>query len=371
MLSHELRNPLAAVVTATELLKSEPSRVAATPALVAVLDRQSQQMSRLLDDLLDASRVTQNKIELRKTQIDLRTVVEEAVAAARPMMESHHLHFSLIVDGQPLWIEGDGSRLQQVFVNLLTNAAKYTPGGGHVSLEAAREGANACIRVKDDGMGIAPDMVDAIFDLFVQSNRTLERAQGGIGVGLTLAKSLVEMHGGTLRADSDGEGKGSTFSVTMPLVEARTDGRAPTGATTKMVKDARIVVVEDNVDAREMLCHLLTRAGFDCRSVGDGVSALALIEEFEPHAAIIDVGLPGIDGFEVARRIRNNPKHADVTLVALTGYGQKSDKARALAAGFNSHLVKPVKLDQLARLLLKPEPEPETSAKHERERVPS
>jgi two-component system, chemotaxis family, CheB/CheR fusion protein len=372
MLSHELRNPLAAVVTATELLKGEPSKNEAAPALVEVLDRQSQQMSRLLDDLLDASRVTQNKIELRKQQLDLRTVVEEAVAAARPKMEAHDLRFSLVVDGQPLWIEGDASRLQQVFVNLLTNAAKYTPAGGHVCLEAARDGANACIRVRDDGMGIAPHMVEAIFDLFVQSNRTLERAQGGIGVGLTLAKSLVEMHGGMLRAESEGEGKGSTFSVTMPLVEAaRTDGRTQAGTTAKMVKGARIVVVEDNVDAREMLCHLLTRTGFDCRSAGDGVSALALIEEFEPHAAIIDVGLPGIDGFEVARRVRGNPKHADVTLVAVTGYGQKSDKARALAAGFDSHLVKPVKLDQLARLLLKPEVEPDAGAKPDREHVPS
>ena len=371
MLSHELRNPLAAVVTATELLKGEPSKIEAAPALVEVLDRQSQQMSRLLDDLLDASRVTQNKIELRKQQVDLRSVVEEAVAAARPMMEAHDLRFSLVVDGQPLWIEGDASRLQQVFVNLLTNAAKYTPAGGHVWMEAARDGANACIRVRDDGMGIAPDMVDAIFDLFVQSNRTLERAQGGIGVGLTLAKSLVEMHGGTLRAASDGEGKGSTFSVSVPLVEGRTDGRALAGASAKMVKGARIVVVEDNVDAREMLCHLLTRAGFDCRSAPDGVSALALIEEFEPHAAIIDVGLPGIDGFEVAKRVRSKAKHADVTLVAVTGYGQKSDKARALAAGFDSHLVKPVKLEQLARLLLKPEAEPDGGARPDRERVPS
>ncbi len=353
MLSHELRNPLAAVVTATELMKGAPT--VTDPELVQVLDRQSQQMSRLLDDLLDASRVTQNKIELRTGHVDLRTVVEDAVAAARPMMELNNLAFTLVVDGQPLQIQGDTFRLQQVCVNLLTNAAKYTPAGGHVSMETAREGAQAIVRVRDDGVGIASNMLDAIFDLFVQSNRTLERAQGGIGVGLTLAKSLVEMHGGTLTAHSDGEGKGSTFEVRLPLVAVRPE-KARTSSATTIVKGSRIVVVEDNVDARELLCHLLTRAGFECRSVGDGLAALELIDSFEPHAAIVDVGLPGIDGFEVAKRIRMNSKHDHVILIAVTGYGQDSDKLRAHEAGFNAHLVKPVKLEQIARLLIEHAP---------------
>ncbi|CAN5857294.1 chemotaxis protein CheB [soil metagenome] len=354
MLSHELRNPLAAVVTATELMKGAPAKVKPTPELVEVIDRQSQQMSRLLDDLLDASRVTQNKIELRKTRLDLRSVVEDAVAASRPMLEAHQLRFSLVIDGQPLWIDGDASRLQQVCVNLLTNAAKYTPAGGHVSLDATTTGTHAVLRVRDDGVGIAPNMLEAIFDLFVQSNRTLERAQGGIGVGLTLAKSLIEMHGGTLTAHSEGEGKGSIFEVQVPLSTTRAVAVVPPSAA-RRVKGSRIVVVEDNQDAREMMCHLLTRAGFDCRSAGDGVAALALIDSFEPHAAIIDVGLPGIDGFEVARRLRSNPKHGDVILIAVTGYGQKTDKVLAHEAGFDSHLVKPVKLEQIARLLIKPE----------------
>ena len=368
MLSHELRNPLAAVVTATELLKEEVASAERGPGLVQVLDRQSQQMSRLLDDLLDASRVTQNKIELRKQRLDLRAVVEEAVAAVRPMMQAHDVHFSLVVDGQPLWIEADASRLQQVFVNLLTNAAKYTQKGGHVWLEAARDGKTACVKVRDDGTGIAPDMLDAIFDLFVQSNRTLERAQGGIGVGLTLAKSLVEMHGGTLSAQSDGEGKGSTFVLCLPLVEAAAHERTRDRAPATVVKGARIVVVEDNIDAREMMCILLTRAGFDCKSAADGMEALALIEEFQPQAAVIDVGLPGIDGFEVARRLRSNPKNADLRLIAVTGYGQLSDKTLAHEAGFNSHLVKPVKFEQLARLLVKPDGE---APRSDPERAPS
>ncbi|MBC7974130.1 MAG: PAS domain-containing protein, partial [Myxococcales bacterium] len=216
MLSHELRNPLAAVVTATELLKGGVSATVDRPQLIEVLDRQSHQMSRLLDDLLDASRVTQNKIELRRGRLDLRVLVEEVVAAARPLMSGHGLTFALILDAQPLDIDGDASRLHQVCVNLLTNAAKYTPAGGHVWLEATGDATHAIIRVRDDGMGIPADMLDAVFDLFVQSERTLERAQGGIGVGLTLARSLIHMHGGTLEARSDGEGKGSTFEVRLP-----------------------------------------------------------------------------------------------------------------------------------------------------------
>jgi two-component system CheB/CheR fusion protein len=247
-------------------------------------------------------------------------------------------------------IEGDASRLQQVCVNLLTNAAKYTPSGGTVSLEASTEDDHAVIRVRDDGVGIAPDMLDAIFELFVQSHRTLERAQGGIGVGLTLAKSLVEMHGGTLVATSDGAGKGSTFEVRLPL-STREAARMPRNVPPTVVKGSRIVVVEDNADAREMLCDLLTAAGFDCRSVGDGMAALDMIGSFKPHAAIIDVGLPGIDGFELARRIRSDSQLA-VRLIAVTGYGQKADRETAIDAGFDAHLIKPVKFDQLAKLLM-------------------
>jgi two-component system, chemotaxis family, CheB/CheR fusion protein len=312
MLSHELRNPLAAVVSTTELLKSDGYHQ--RPKLVEIVDRQSQQMSRLLDDLLDASRVTQNKIELKKEPVDIRSIVEEACAASYPVMEARGLTFSLSHDAGSLVVDGDASRLQQVCMNLLTNAAKYTPKGGHVWLETSRDAAHAVIRVRDDGTGIAPEMQEAIFELFVQSNRTLERAHGGIGVGLTLARSLVEMHGGTL-------------------------------------DNSRVVVVEDNIDAREMLCQLLTRAGFDCQAVGDGLAAIELIQTFHPCAAIIDVGLPGIDGFEVARRLRAIPSLGDIRLIAVTGYGQKADREMGISAGFDAHLVKPIKFEQLAQLL--------------------
>jgi two-component system, chemotaxis family, CheB/CheR fusion protein len=355
MLSHELRNPLAAVVTATELLRGDVS-LAEQPHLIDVLDRQSQQMSRLLDDLLDASRVTQNKIELKKERIDLRSVVEEACAAARPAIQARGLVFSLVVDGEPITVDADPSRLQQVCTNLLTNAAKYTPAGGHVFLEATTEGDQAIVRVRDDGMGIAPDMLDAIFDLFVQSNRTLERAHGGIGVGLTLARSLIAMHGGNLVAQSEGEGRGSVFTVRLPLVADKAERPLAPRPVRPMVEGAKIVVVEDNIDAREMLCDLLTRLGFECKAAGDGLSALALIETFHPQVAVVDVGLPGIDGFDVARRIRAQHPYDDVMLIAVTGYGQKADRATALAAGFDAHLVKPIKFDQLAQLLQNREP---------------
>nr|MBA3452238.1 response regulator [Deltaproteobacteria bacterium] len=357
MLSHELRNPLAAVVTATEVLKHKVHDDDADT--VKVLDRQSQQMARLLDDLLDASRVTQNKIELRKEVVDLRGVVEEAAAAARPVMESRDLTFSVVVTGLPLPVLGDASRLQQVCMNMLINAAKYTPAGGHVLIEASEDGACAVVRVRDDGVGVPAEMVDSIFELFVQSNRTLERAQGGIGVGLTLARSLIQMHGGTISVQSDGVGKGSVFEARLPLSNQRALDRLLPAKAMPIRKGARIVVVEDNVDARDMLCHLLTRAGFDCKSVGDGVEGIRLIEKFKPQAAIIDVGLPGIDGFEVARRLRANPSTAQVRLIALTGYGQKADREIALQSGFNEHLVKPVKFEQLTQVLTQLEAEAE------------
>ncbi|HEY4058332.1 MAG TPA: chemotaxis protein CheB [Kofleriaceae bacterium] len=352
MLSHELRNPLAAVVAATELMKSDLSKVAEQPALVDVLDRQTHQMARLLDDLLDASRVTQNKIELRMSPLDVRTVVNDAVSASRALVDSQGLTLAVALGDAPLNVMADPSRLQQVYANLFTNAAKYTPSGGHVWIEAMTDGNHAVVRVRDDGVGIAPDMLDAIFDLFVQPNRTLERSQGGLGVGLTLARSLVAMHGGTLHAESDGEGKGSTFSVRLPLSTARPAQEAPRPAT-KVSKGARVVVVEDNVDAREMLCHLLTKAGFACESVGDGLEAVDLIETFKPQAAIVDVGLPGIDGFEVARRVRTIPALEKVVLIALTGYGQHNDRAKAREVGFDEHMVKPVKFEELMKLLTK------------------
>ncbi|HEX9295370.1 MAG TPA: chemotaxis protein CheB [Polyangiaceae bacterium] len=352
MLSHELRNPLGAIVTATSLLKGKGSMRLKPPRLLDILDRQSQQMARLLDDLLEASRVTQNKIELRKRVVDVRSVVQDAAGAVRGQMQSLGLKFSTVIGSEPIYVDGDPARLQQIQVNLLSNAAKYTPRGGHVVLELRRENGAAVIRVRDDGAGISPQMLESVFDLFVQSTRTLDRAAGGLGVGLTLTRALVSMHGGKVTAHSEGEGKGSEFVVRLP-VASRPAAEHPTSTRkhARVRKGAKVIIVEDNADSRELLCELLEQSGFECRAAENGIAALELVERFHPQIAILDVGLPAMDGFEVARRIRANRKHSDMWLVALTGYGQASDRKAAQDAGFDEHLVKPVDTDALLKLL--------------------
>ncbi|HEX4337683.1 MAG TPA: chemotaxis protein CheB [Polyangiaceae bacterium] len=350
MLSHELRNPLGAIVSATSLLKTSADGPQPYAKLLGILERQAQQMARLLDDLLEVGRVTQDKVELRKSVFDLRPIVNDAVDAARNFMEARGIALSVEIDSKPLYVDGDATRLQQIQVNLLNNAAKYTPRGGHVVLRATVEDGMATIRVRDDGVGIAKDMLDSVFDLFVQSTRTLDRAEGGLGVGLTLVRGLVTKHGGEVTAQSDGEGKGSEFVVRLPLVAPPAESapvHRPDGL--KLPPGSKIVIIEDNTDSREVLCALLSHAGFDCRSADSGDVGLALIDEFQPRAAIVDIGLPGIDGLELARRVRKGLKHPNVYLIALTGYGRRGDREMALQAGFNEHLVKPVDLDTLSR----------------------
>ncbi len=353
MLSHELRNPLGAVVTATSMLKKampdEDRR-----RLLVILERQSQQMARLLDDLLEVNRVTENKIELRKEIVDLREVARETCESAKALMDTRGLVFTCDIAGAPLWVDGDATRLQQIQANLLSNAAKYTPKGGNVRLSVRRDGGHAVIRVHDDGAGIAQDMLDTVFDLFVQAGRTLDRAQGGIGVGLTLVRSLVSMHGGTVAAHSDGEGRGSEFTVRLPLAAGPglvAHEPATRDVGLRLVRGARVAIIEDNPDSREMLREALTIAGFECTSADNGVAGLALIDSIKPAVAIVDIGLPGMDGFELARRVREDDASESVQLIALTGYGQREDRQRAIDAGFNLHLVKPVDPLRLVRLL--------------------
>jgi two-component system, chemotaxis family, CheB/CheR fusion protein len=351
MLSHELRNPLGAIVSAAALLKDN-SAPEQQGRILQIVERQARQMARLLDDLLEASRVTQDKIELRKVVLDLRSVVRDAVDAMRSVMESRGLKFSAEIDGEALYMAGDAARLQQINVNLLSNAAKYTPRGGHVTLRAVRDGNDATITVRDDGVGIPKEMLESAFDLFVQSRRTLDRAEGGLGVGLTLVRGLVTKHGGTVSAHSDGEGKGAEFVVRLPLTSLPAQQEAerrPAGIG--LAPGSKVVVIEDNADSREVLCALLTRAGFDCKSCDNGAEGLALIEEFAPLAAVVDIGLPGIDGLELARRVRACSKHPSVYLIALTGYGQRADREIALESGFDEHVVKPVDVVALQRLL--------------------
>jgi two-component system CheB/CheR fusion protein len=349
MLSHELRNPLGAIATASALLKSE-SAPGWRPKLLDVVDRQTQQMGHLLDDLLEVTRVTENKIELRKRVVDLRTVIQEATDAVQAVMKTRGLTFEVCTAAEPLYVHGDPTRLQQIQVNLLSNAAKYTEKGGHVTLHAEREGDHALIRIKDNGVGIAKEMLDSVFELFVQSARTLDRSAGGLGVGLTLARSLVSMHGGTISAHSDGEGKGSEFVVRLPLSEGPPSERASRPAPSGNGK-AKVLIVEDNDDSRELMFQLLDHAGHECRTASTGTSALEVLHGFAPDIAILDVGLPEMDGFELARRIRQDPAHAHTILIAVTGYGRASDHATSREVGFDGHLVKPVDTNHLLNLL--------------------
>jgi two-component system CheB/CheR fusion protein len=351
MLSHELRNPLGAIVTATALLKSRRA-AANTPRFLGILERQSAQMANLLDDLLEASRVTQNKIALKRHVLDLRSAAREAADTARGLIESRGLTFTTDLDGEPLWIDADQARLQQIQANLLNNAAKYTPKGGHVTLQISREGTEAVFRLKDDGVGLPPEMVESVFELFVQSKRTLDRSGGGLGVGLTLVRSLVNMHGGTVHVYSGGEGQGCEFVVRLPLTDRKEapEELPPSPAASvrgPLREGATIVVVEDQADSRDTLCELLSQEGFACRTAENGSEGLALIDELLPPVAILDVGLPGIDGFEVARRLRADPRHSGMLLIALTGYGQAAERARGQEAGFDEHLVKPVNFEEL------------------------
>jgi two-component system, chemotaxis family, CheB/CheR fusion protein len=357
MLSHELRNPLGAVVTATAMLKGADTPNSLQARTVSVLERQSRQMARLLDDLLEASRVTQNKIELRRRVVDLRLIAGEAADAVRAQMQDKGLDFTVDLDPEPLWMNADSARLQQVQINLLSNAAKYTASGGRVSLRVRHEANGAAIRVKDNGAGIAPQLLESVFDLFVQGRHTLDHSNGGLGVGLTLVRALVEMHGGTVTAHSHGDGTGSEFVVRLPLTtlsdpapaQDESPMSAPASGTTA-------VIVEDNADSREMLCAMLTREGLVCHDAPDGLTGLRLIDEVSPDVVILDVGLPEMDGLEIARRIRANPRHVGVRLIALTGYGQTGDRQATTQAGFDCHLVKPVQPGELLALLARLQP---------------
>jgi two-component system CheB/CheR fusion protein len=354
MLSHELRNPLGAMVGAAELLRHGTPTPERSQRLLDVVCRQSQQMARLLDDLLEVSRVTQDKIELRKRLLDVRPIIEEAADAAREAMQTRNIELTVSLGAEPLFVECDPSRLQQIQANLLSNAAKYTQSGGHVELTAYREGEEAVLRVKDDGAGIPKDVLENVFELFVQSDRTLDRAEGGLGVGLTLVRGLVELHGGSVAAHSDGEGQGSEFSVRLPLSH-----QPPTSQPLAEVKvmfnsshpPLRVVIVEDNDDSRMMFCELLELSGFECHTASTGPTGLELINELRPDVALVDVGLPGLDGLELARLLRQDSRNSNIMLIALTGYGQREDRKATRDAGFDTHLVKPVDVEALFNLL--------------------
>ncbi len=351
MLGHELRNPLSPILTALQLMRLRGSHLLVKER--TVIERQVQHLVRLVDDLLDVSRIARGRIELKKRPLEIMDAVRGGIEMASPLLEERAHRLSVDVPAQGLLIRGDEVRLAQVVANLLTNAAKYTEPGGQILLSGRLEGSTVTLRVRDDGAGIAHELLPQVFELFVQGTRTLDRAQGGLGLGLTIVKSLVERHGGTVSAHSDGPGKGSEFVVRLPHAPL---GHVTHDEVTASFRDPfpprhlgrRILVVDDNVDAAEVLADALGMLGFDTRVAFDGPSALEAAHEFKPELAFLDLGLPVMDGFELARRLRET---GDVSLVAVTGYGQQADRDRSRAAGFAEHLVKPVDLDTVQATL--------------------
>lgn len=350
MLSHELRNPLSAIVNAAQLLSEKGIAGPRAAESCRVIDRQAHHMARLLDDLLDVSRITQQKITIRKEPVDLVPLVGQTIEAVRPMVDTRRHSVKFEHPAEPVCAEGDRVRISQIVENLLTNAAKYTPDGGTICVSLRRDGGRILLSVRDNGRGIPADMLQSIFDLFVQSDNTLDRAEGGMGVGLTLVRSLVELHDGTITARSDGPGKGSEFVVSLPpSSEARAASPVPLPAA--QLSGTRVLIVEDNPDSREMLKALLELDGFDVAAVEDGMAGLEVVRRQRPAVALIDIGLPGLDGYQVAREIRAGQENRSLRLIALTGYGRPEDHEKILAAGFDAHLVKPVRVEELYPLL--------------------
>jgi two-component system CheB/CheR fusion protein len=350
ILSHELRNPLAAIANAVSVLGSGKLDGRTFEKARAVIERQCGQISRLLEDLLDVSRVTRRKIELRKECLDLRSVIADAIDVVRPQVDAARQTLAVKMAPEPIAVDGDPVRLQQIVVNLLSNASKYSQAEDSIELFADIERDEAVIRVRDQGIGLSAEMLDAVFEPFVQLHSSLDRAEGGLGLGLAIVDGLVRLHGGGVRATSDGNGKGSEFLVRLPLstseprservrVVPRTDG--PLG----------ILIIEDNADVRSMLKTLLEFAGHRVEIAGDGLKGVEMISTQQPDVALVDIGLPGLNGYDLARRIRSDQQCQDVFLVALTGYSQPSDRQRALSSGFDAHLAKPVDLEQLRQLL--------------------
>jgi PAS domain S-box-containing protein len=348
LLSHELRNPLAPIRNGLEILQQDPGEETAKTVL-ELMGRQLHHLTRLVDDLLDVSRITSGRIELRPEPNDLRAILESAVEASRPLLDSKEHAFSLSLPEEPLPILADLTRLDQVFVNLLNNAAKYTDRGGRIELEAEREGENALVRLRDNGRGMAPEFLPRIFDLFTQADRSLARSEGGLGVGLTLVRRLVEMHRGSVEASSPGEGRGSEFVVRLPLAAVSDRNEEPRSRRPATTPALRVLLVEDHADSARSLSLLLELLGHEVEVVTDGREALEAVESIRPEVVLLDIGLPGMDGYEVARRLRARGSKA--LLVSLTGYGRDADKIRSREAGFDHHLVKPVELETLEKLL--------------------
>ncbi|MEP7299717.1 MAG: PAS domain-containing protein, partial [Burkholderiales bacterium] len=351
-LAHELRNPLAPIRNGLELMRMAGGNGKLQTAR-SMIERQVTQLVRLVDDLLDVSRVTSGKFELRRTRVELRAVIHAAVETSRPVIEQDGHELIITIPDDPIWVDGDLTRLSQVLANLLNNSARYMPPGGQVRLTLRREDESAILIVADDGIGIPHAMLDSVFGMFTQVDRTLEKTTGGLGIGLSLAKGLVEMHGGTIEAHSEGEGRGSEFVVRLPVVPSAVENISPIEPDEPigLIRRRRILVADDNADSAESLGELLKLMGHAVSIANDGFQALNVAETFQPDVILLDIGMPKLNGYDTCRRIREEVWGKNIILLALTGWGQDKDKRRSHEAGFDHHLVKPVDYLALEKLL--------------------
>ena len=352
-LAHELRNPLAPIANAVEVLNLQGSTEAVPRAAHEVIGRQLKVMARLIEDLLDASRITSGKLELRRERVELAAVVEQALETSRPHVRGHE--FTVALPAAPVWVDADPVRLAQVFANLINNACKYTPPGGQVRLSAECDGARVRVRVRDSGEGIAAEHMPRLFGMFSQVGPALHRDQsgrhGGLGIGLALSRALVEMHGGTIEAASDGPGRGAEFSVTLPAFDAPMPAPASRPQAQSGGRPRRILVVDDNEDSAASLAMLLRADGHTVEVANDGERAVEVAAAFHPNTILLDIGLPGMNGIEACRAIRSQAGGDTIQIAALTGWGQEEDQRRSREAGFDAHLVKPVERSALLALL--------------------
>ena len=352
MLAHELRNPLAPIRNAVEILRLMPGDIEAVKSATSLMDRQIAQMVRLVDDLLDVSRISRGKIELRLARVELISAMNEVIDSVKPLVAASEHELIASLPSQPLYFVADPTRLAQMVGNLLNNACKFTPRGGRISLHVERDGEHAVFRVADTGVGIPPEQLSRIFEMFVQGDTSLERTQSGLGIGLTLVKQLAEMHGGAVEAKSAGHGAGSEFIVRLPMNDQPADDSKVSSKPQRMLMHyGRILVVDDNRDSAESLARLLQVCGNETLTAFDGLEALEVGSEFRPNVVLLDLGMPNLNGYDTARRIRQQPWGQNAVLIALTGWGKDEDRRRSGEAGFDSHVVKPVVVEQLDALL--------------------
>jgi len=354
ILAHELRNPLAPIRSAVQIMRIAESDHATTFAARAIIERQLKHLVRLIDDLVDVSRLTRGKLELRRERVDLAEIVQTAIETNRPLLESKQQHVTIELPGEPLPVAADTTRLAQVFANLLSNAAKYSDASADIAIRAVRDGDHVVTTVTDRGIGIPADALGGIFDMFTRAERRTGSAHDGLGVGLTLVKRLVELHGGSVSVSSPGLGRGSSFTVRLRLLredEQLADPLPASPESAHATPRATVLVADDNYDAAQSLALMLAIDGHEVRTARDGFEALKIAEEFRPRLVLLDIGMPKLDGYETARQLRQRPWAADIRLFALTGWGQEEDRARAREAGFDRLLVKPVDPEALSELL--------------------